>query len=142
MAAVGQLVAPIRKVLGDIAPESRQMNAGETFTSTSLDAVHNYALGQEFQWKGQLAEASKYYSEAIRTDPDLGRVVAGRPARRPPAGHGPARDFRLDARRDLDSGPDRGRGSGPTDEDREWLSLAVRGESRPQHRDERCSGWR
>ncbi len=77
LAAVGKLVAPLRKLLGDKSPESKLLNAGETFTSTSLDAMHKYALAQEYQWKGKLAEATKYYESAIQADPDFGRAYAG-----------------------------------------------------------------
>ena len=77
LSAVSQLVSPLRAGLGDKFAASRQTYAGETFTSRSLDAIHSYALAQEFQWNGKFEVAARQYSHAIQLDPDFGRAYAG-----------------------------------------------------------------
>ena len=77
LAAVPKLVAPIRKALGDATPESVQLAAAETYSASSLEAVHSYAVAQEKIWAGKRLEAISDYSEAVRLDPNFGRAYAG-----------------------------------------------------------------
>jgi len=77
LAAAGKLAERIRKGLGDTTPESTQPSAAETFTAGSLEAAHQYAVGQELQQSGKWAEAIGAYGQAIQLDPELGRAYAG-----------------------------------------------------------------
>jgi len=75
--AVGVLAAEVRNSLGDRTPESVQKIQAETFTSGSLAAAHEYALGQDLLWAGSWAEAAQHYQKAIEIDPNMGRAYAG-----------------------------------------------------------------
>ena len=77
LAAAGKLAVPIRKVLGDTTPESAQLRAAETYSSSSLEAAQAYAKGQELQWDGKLSDAIGPFEQAIRFDPEMGRAYAG-----------------------------------------------------------------
>ena len=66
----------LRKKLGDIQPESAEVFAQETFTSSSLMALNAYSRGQEYQHTNR-EEAIKQYLKAIDNDPSLGRAYAG-----------------------------------------------------------------
>ena len=74
--SVGRLTAPIRQALGDTTPRSKQLAAAETFTAGSLEAAHEYSVGQELQQSNPI-EAIKHYRSAIELDPKLGRAYAG-----------------------------------------------------------------
>lgn len=87
LAAVAKLVVPIRKQLGDASQEKTQQASSETFTSSSLEAAHSYALAQERQWQGKLDEEVKLYLEAIEKDPNFGRAYAGLAALQSNIGH-------------------------------------------------------
>jgi tetratricopeptide (TPR) repeat protein len=76
LAAIGKLTAPIRKALGDSTPQSKQLAAAETFTAASLEAAHEYSLGQQLQ-QANPQEAIKHYRNAVQLDPKLGRAYAG-----------------------------------------------------------------
>jgi tetratricopeptide (TPR) repeat protein len=76
LAAIGRLTAPIRQALGDSTPQSKQLAAAETFTAASLEAAHEYSLGQELQQTNP-QEAIKHYRNAVQLDPKLGRSYAG-----------------------------------------------------------------
>ncbi len=76
LAAAGKLAERIRKGLGDTTPESAQKSAAETFTAGSLEAAHQYAVGQDLQQSGKWTDAINAYGQAIKSDPDLGRAYA------------------------------------------------------------------
>jgi len=77
LGAVGNLVPPIRKALGDLTPESVQLASAETYTSVSLEAAHDYAAAQSEQWLAKLDDAAKLYAKAAQEDPSFGRAYAG-----------------------------------------------------------------
>jgi tetratricopeptide (TPR) repeat protein/tRNA A-37 threonylcarbamoyl transferase component Bud32 len=77
LAAATRLAARVRSALGDTTPESVQLAAGETFSSSSLEGAHEYALGQERLAAGRWDEAQAHYLRAVELDPDLGRAYAG-----------------------------------------------------------------
>jgi tetratricopeptide (TPR) repeat protein len=74
--SVGVLAAKLRQALGDATPESAQLLQMATFSSGSLDAAHQYALGRDLSDMGKYEEATKYYQRAIELDPNMGRAYA------------------------------------------------------------------
>ncbi len=77
LSAVGKLAAPIRKALGDASPESARLAAAETFSAASIEASHQYAVAQDFQFAARWDDAIQAYTKAIQMDPTLGRAYAG-----------------------------------------------------------------
>src|SRR5579863_2804779 len=77
LAAAGKLAESIRKGLGDTTPESAQKAAAETFSASSLEAAHAYAVGQDFQLAAKWDDALKAYAKAEELDPNLGRAYSG-----------------------------------------------------------------
>jgi tetratricopeptide (TPR) repeat protein/predicted Ser/Thr protein kinase len=77
LAAIGKLATPIRNQLGDTTPESAQLAAEESFTTSSLDAAHSYSMAQDAVEHGQLEQAIQHYQKAVQFDPNLGRAWAG-----------------------------------------------------------------
>ena len=75
--AVDKLAARIRSALGDTTPESVQLAKAETYSTASLEAAHEYALGQESQFSGKWDDSIAHYTHAIQLDPDMGRAYAG-----------------------------------------------------------------
>ena len=75
--AVDTLAARVRTALGDATPESVQIAAAETFSTSSLEAAHEYAIAQDFQWAGKYGDAIQHYSKATEFDPNLGRAYSG-----------------------------------------------------------------
>ena len=75
--AANRLAARVRNALGDTTPESVQLAKGETFTAGSVEAAHEYALGQDLLASGKWDEAGQRYRKAIELDPNLGRAYAG-----------------------------------------------------------------
>jgi tetratricopeptide (TPR) repeat protein len=72
-----KLVPRLRRALGDVSPESQLAASGETFTSSSLDAVHDYGVAQQLQWEGKYEQAEKLYLAAAKADSQFGRAYAG-----------------------------------------------------------------
>lgn len=77
LSAASKLAERIRRGLGDKTPESTQAMAAETFSASSLEAAHAYAMGQDFAQAGKWPEAMKAYGQAIQFDPGMGRAYAG-----------------------------------------------------------------
>jgi serine/threonine protein kinase/tetratricopeptide (TPR) repeat protein len=75
--AVADLAGKMRHVLGDTTPDSVRKQQEETVTASSLEAVHEYALGQNLQLGGKWEEALKHYSQAATLDQNMGRAYAG-----------------------------------------------------------------
>jgi len=74
--AVGVLAARLRQGLGDATPESAQLLQIATYSSGSLEASHEYALGRDASDMGKYDQAFKYYNRALEVDPNMGRVYA------------------------------------------------------------------
>jgi tetratricopeptide (TPR) repeat protein len=77
LTAVARAAADVRQALGDTTPPSVQLAAAETFSAGSLEAAHEYALAQDFQWAGKWDDAIGHYNKAVELDPNLGRAYAG-----------------------------------------------------------------
>jgi serine/threonine protein kinase/Flp pilus assembly protein TadD len=75
--AVAQLADKMRRLLGDTTPDSSRLQQQETVTSSSLEAVHEYAVAQDLQFSGKWEEALPHYSKAVELDPNMGRAYAG-----------------------------------------------------------------
>ncbi|PYY11161.1 MAG: hypothetical protein DMG69_04595 [Acidobacteria bacterium] len=76
LAAMGNLAAQVRRALGDTSPESIQLAAAETFTTGSLEAAHEYAVGQTAQLAGRWNDAIEHFHKALEFDPRMGRAYA------------------------------------------------------------------
>ena len=84
LTTIPKLAVPIRKALGDSTPESAQIAAAlGTFSTTSLEAVHQYGVGAEQQSAGKIEDALKSFSKAAELDPNFARayVALGATAR-------------------------------------------------------------
>jgi tetratricopeptide (TPR) repeat protein len=77
LAAVGRAAADLRQALGDTTPVSTQIAAAETFTAGSLEAAHEYAIGQDLFLSGKFEEAANHWQQAVKLDPSFGRAYAG-----------------------------------------------------------------
>ncbi|GAJ12626.1 unnamed protein product, partial [marine sediment metagenome] len=66
-----------RSGLGDIAADAKQAFAGETFTTSSLEAMNAYTKAQELNKQGKLEEAISEYLRAIDADVNFGRAYSG-----------------------------------------------------------------
>ena len=75
--SVGKLAIRTRKALGDVTSDSKQAAQIETYTSSSLEAAHEYAVGQELQSMGTWEGSVEHYQKAIDLDPNMGRAYAG-----------------------------------------------------------------
>jgi eukaryotic-like serine/threonine-protein kinase len=76
LTAAAKLAADVRKALRDDTPESLQIAAAETFSAGSLEAAHEYAMGEQAEWAGKTQDAIAAYSKAVELDPNLGRAYA------------------------------------------------------------------
>ena len=75
---VPKLAVPIRQALGDTTPKSVQLTALQgTFSTDSVEAVHEYGLGMEQQFEGKWTEALQSFSKASQLDPNFARAYAG-----------------------------------------------------------------
>jgi eukaryotic-like serine/threonine-protein kinase len=77
LSVIGKIAAQTRRALGDTTPEALQIAAAETYTTQSLEAAHDYALAQDFQWQGKWNEAIQHYLQAVQFDSNFGRAYAG-----------------------------------------------------------------
>jgi tetratricopeptide (TPR) repeat protein/predicted Ser/Thr protein kinase len=74
--SIGTLAAGIRKKLGDVTPESAQLLQTATYSSSSLEATHEYVQGQQMQNSGKWEEAISHYQRALQLDPNMARAYA------------------------------------------------------------------
>ncbi len=75
--AAAWLANKVRKNLGDISADASAALKGETFTTTSLEAMKAYTTAQELQLTGKRDEAIKEFENALEFDPNFGRAYAG-----------------------------------------------------------------
>jgi serine/threonine protein kinase/tetratricopeptide (TPR) repeat protein len=72
LGTVTTLAASVRKVLGDKTSASAQLFAMKSITTTSLEALGQYATGVELQSKGKFEEARQAFLKAVELDPKFG----------------------------------------------------------------------
>jgi tetratricopeptide (TPR) repeat protein len=73
--AVGRLAGQIRTALGDTTPSAELQ--GETYSTSSLEAVHEYSVAQGLTTDSKNEEAIPHYRKAVEADPQFGRAYAG-----------------------------------------------------------------
>lgn len=76
LGAIGKIAAPIRRNLGDTTPESAQLQSEETFTTSSLEAAHDYSQATDFAENGKSNEAIQLWLNAVKEDPNMGRAYS------------------------------------------------------------------
>ncbi len=74
LSTLTEMATGIRQDLGERTPPSERP---ETFTASSLDAIHAYSVAQGLALEGKRDDAISQYRLAIQLDPDLGRAYAG-----------------------------------------------------------------
>jgi tetratricopeptide (TPR) repeat protein len=77
LTAISALTDEVREELGDESVDDEDRPLGETFTSSSLEAVKNYTEAQNLAATGRFDEAIKSYEQAIAADGDFGRAYSG-----------------------------------------------------------------
>jgi eukaryotic-like serine/threonine-protein kinase len=75
--ATTKLTAAVRRALGDDTSDSALRFAMETITATSLEAIHEYAVGMEALSNGKHQEALQSFSKAVDIDPNFGLGYGG-----------------------------------------------------------------
>lgn len=75
---IPKLAAPIRKALGDATPASVQLAATQgAFASSNLEAAHQYGIGMEDQFAGNMQGAMQSFGKSVELDPNFARAYAG-----------------------------------------------------------------
>src|SRR5262249_36248886 len=74
--ATTNLASKVRKALGDDTSESAVRYAMETLTTTSAEAVHEYAVAMDALARGNYEESLQDFSKALDIDPNFGIVYA------------------------------------------------------------------
>ena len=77
LGAINELAAEIREELGENSEDLERLQAGETVTAASLEAIKAYTTAQNLARAGQDEEAISYYRQAVSEDPDLARAYSG-----------------------------------------------------------------
>ena len=73
-----KLAVPIRKAMGDTTPDQLQFDkVSGGFTATSLEAVHQDALGVDQQFAGKFQEAFDSFEKSAALDPKFARAYTG-----------------------------------------------------------------
>ena len=72
-----RLAESVREALGDDASDSARRFAMETLTSASLEAVRDYATGQEALSNNRNEEARQSFQSALKLDPNFGAAYSG-----------------------------------------------------------------
>jgi serine/threonine protein kinase/tetratricopeptide (TPR) repeat protein len=85
--AVGSLAGRMRRVLGDTSFDASKHSQSETFTSASLEAVHDYSIAEEQRYAGKSDQAIQSFLAAIQVDPNFGSAYAGLAAMYANQGH-------------------------------------------------------
>ena len=74
--AAAWLANKVRSGLGDVSADARKALEGETFTTSSLEAMSAYTNAQELYRVGKDEESIAEYQKAIAADPDFGRAYS------------------------------------------------------------------
>jgi len=74
--AADRIASKLRTQLAGVPRESAKVLDQETFTTSSVEAMHAYAKGQELMHTDR-GEAVKWFLKAVDFDPNLGRAYAG-----------------------------------------------------------------
>lgn len=77
LTAISRLAADFRKALGEDSLDLDQLEAGETVTAASIEAMKFYTTAQDLARAGQDEEAIEYYAKAIEEDPEMARAYSG-----------------------------------------------------------------
>ncbi len=77
LSVLNQMAADIRKDLGDDARNVAALSAGESLTTTSLEAIKHYASAQDLARDGKDEEAIEFYQKAVELDPQFARAWSG-----------------------------------------------------------------
>ncbi len=75
--ALGSLASQVRRDLGDVSSNLKAGAQEETYTSTSLEAAHEYAKAQDLRYAGKSEDAIRGFMKAIELDPKFGTAYAG-----------------------------------------------------------------
>jgi tetratricopeptide (TPR) repeat protein len=76
--AIPKLAAPLRRALGDRTPESAQLESERgAFTAASLEVVHQYGLGMDMLFGGNMEGAFQSFTKAAELDPNFARAYSG-----------------------------------------------------------------
>src|SRR3954469_8222176 len=75
--AMGSLAGSMRSELGDTTPESTKLAQAETYTTNSLEALHDYAVAQDQRSSGKGDQAIQSFLQATTTDANFGSAYAG-----------------------------------------------------------------
>ena len=77
--AVGELARDARVALGESKAEieKAELEKAETYTASSLRAVQEYTIAQDFQADYKDQDAIEHYRRAATEDPNFGRAYAG-----------------------------------------------------------------
>ncbi len=84
---IPDLIAPIRKALGDNTSQATQLESLRgSMTAASLEAVHQYGVAMEQQSAGKREEALASFQKAAELDPGFARAYSGMAASALPLG--------------------------------------------------------
>lgn len=77
LGAINTLAADIRKELGEDSLDLDKLEAGETVTAASIEAIKFYTDAQALARAGRDEEAIALYAKAVVEDPNLARAYSG-----------------------------------------------------------------
>jgi tetratricopeptide (TPR) repeat protein len=77
LGAINSLAADIRKELGEDSLDLDKLEAGETVTAASIEAIKFYTDAQDLARTGRDEEAIALYAKAVEEDPNMARAYSG-----------------------------------------------------------------
>jgi len=77
LGAINTLAADIRKELGEDSLDLDRLEAGETVTAASIEAIKYYTDAQDLARAGRDEEAIALYAKAVEEDPNMARAYSG-----------------------------------------------------------------
>jgi len=72
-----KLAGAVRKALGDNTSESAQRFSMESLSATSLEAIHEYAVGVEAMSNGRHEDGLQSFTKSLDIDPNFGQAYVG-----------------------------------------------------------------